>query len=239
MMMRLAVATGLLLAFTSARLWAEDALPGDGAALPRSLGEEGDPGVMPGNAPDGVPGIVHLDSDVLPPWLAELAVAAPAREAEFSLGAAVGFLDSRGADRGTWFAGVQGRLHFLKYFAAEGAITFHEDRYESGDVHVTQYPVQVSGMIYPFPEGEFRPYALAGVGWYYTRITYTGTFTGITNQTDHTFGEHAGAGLEIRLGPSTSIDADLRYIWLNPSSRVVNRSDFDYWQVTGGINFFF
>jgi len=48
-----------------------------------------------------------------------------------------------------------------------------------------------------------------------------------------------GAGLEVRLGPKTSIDADLRYIWLNPSSRVVNRSDFDYWQVTGGINLFF
>ena len=157
---------------------------------------------------------------------------------EFSLGAAVGYLDARGSDRGTWLAGAQARLHFLKYFAAEGSITFHDNRYQNGDVHVTQYPVQVSGMVYPFPDGQFRPYALAGVGWYYTRITYTGALTGIGSQTDYTFGEHVGAGLEIRLGPSTSIDAGLRYIWLNPSSRVVNRNDFDYWQATAGINFF-
>lgn len=158
---------------------------------------------------------------------------------ELSLGAAGGFLKAKHADRGTWFAGVQGRLHFLRYFAAEASITFHENRYSHGDVHVTQYPVQVSAMVYPIPDGEFRPYAVGGFGWYYTRITYTGGLSSIQNETDHTFGGHVGAGLEIRLAPRTSIEADLRYIWLNPSTNGVSSGNFDYWQVTFGANFFF
>src|SRR5881394_1427284 len=95
---------------------------------------------------------------------------APDRETEFSFGPAGGFLHARGADRGTWFAGAQARFHFLRYLAAEGSITFHENHYEGGDARVTQYPVQVSGMFYPIPDGEFRPYIVAGAGWYYTRI---------------------------------------------------------------------
>lgn len=169
-----------------------------------------------------------------------LAWEAPAgRETEFSLGPAGGYLRARGANRGTWFGGAQARLHFLRFFAAEASITFHENRFEHGAVHVTQYPVQVSGMIYPIPEGEFRPYIVGGGGWYYTRITYSGILTGISNQTEHTFGAHGGAGLEVRLGPSTSIDGDIRYIFINPSNAAVKSGDFNYWQITFGVNLFF
>lgn len=161
------------------------------------------------------------------------------RETEFSLGPAGGYLQARGADHGTWFAGAQARFHFLKYLAAEGSITFHENKYQGGDARVTQYPVQVSGMLYPIPDGQFRPYIVAGGGWYYTRITYTGTLSGISNQTEHVFGGHAGAGLEIRLSSTTSLDGDIRYIFLNPTNTQVKNGDFNYWQVTFGLNFFF
>jgi hypothetical protein len=167
------------------------------------------------------------------------AAAAPDPETEFSLGPAGGYLHARGADRGTWFAGGQARLHFLKYLAAEASITFHENRYQGGDARVTQYPVQVSGMLYPIPEGQFRPYIVAGGGWYYTRVTYTGTLSGISNQTEHVFGGHAGAGLELRLSGTSSLDADIRYIFLNPTNTQVKSGDFNYWQVTFGVNFFF
>jgi hypothetical protein len=232
--------TAFLMMAAPSYLWAETSWAGDESPWPRTLREDADPGT---NLEAGVGAdptdLAAGDSEAPSLPLALWTEPQPVLKPEFSLGAAVGFLHAKGADRGTWFAGVQGRLHFLTYFAAEASITFHENRYEHGDVHVTQYPVQLSGMFYPIPDGEFRPYVLGGGGWYYTRITYTGVFSGVSNQTDHAFGGHVGAGLEVRLGPKTSIDADLRYIWLNPSSRVVNRSDFDYWQVTGGINLFF
>jgi Outer membrane protein beta-barrel domain len=157
----------------------------------------------------------------------------------FSLGPAVGYLHARGADRGTWLAGAQARVHLLPYLAAEGSITFHENRYENGDARVTQYPVQVSGLFYPIPDAQLSPYVVGGGGWYYSRITYVGSLSGLSNQTEHTFGAHAGAGLEIRLGTSTSIDADLRYIFLHPSSSAIRSEDFNYWQATAGLNLFF
>jgi hypothetical protein len=198
-------------------------------------------GLLAGPGDDaGRPGVVDLPTslkDELPP--APAVAGAPDGEAQFSLGAAGGYLQARGADHGTWFAGAQARLHFLKYLAAEGSITFHENRYQGGDARVTQYPVQVSGMFYPIPDGQFRPYIVAGAGWYYTRITYTGSLSGISNQTEHVFGGHAGAGLELFLSPTTSLDADIRYIFLNPTNTQVKNGDFNYWQVTFGINFFF
>jgi len=162
-----------------------------------------------------------------------------AGESRFSLGAALGYLTTKGDDHGTWFAGAQARFHFAKFFAVEAMLTFHDNRYESGDVHVTQYPFQASAMLYPFPEWQIKPYVLAGFGWYYTRVSYTGAYSSISNETDHTFGGHAGLGGEIHLASTTSIDLDLRYIWINPDTAVVSSSNFDYWQLTAGINFFF
>lgn len=159
---------------------------------------------------------------------------------EFSLGPAVGYLNAKNADKGTWFAGVQARLGLLPFLAVEASITFHNNEYEHGDVDVTQYPVQITGLLYPFGEGTVRPYALAGVGWYYTRVTYSGAMELLfKDETSHTFGGHAGAGLDLRVGPTISLNADLRYIFLNPDIDGVSSGDFNYWQITGGVNFIF
>ena len=96
--------------------------------------------------------------------------------ATFSFGPTAGYLNARGADRGTWFGGVQARLHFLDCLAAEASITFHQNRYEGGDVVVTQYPVQLTAFFYIIPQGPVRPYILGGVGWNYTNMHYSGLF---------------------------------------------------------------
>jgi len=161
-------------------------------------------------------------------------------ESEFSIGPAVGFLTAHGADRGTWFAGAQARLHFLRFLAVDASMTVHVNEYEHGDITVTQYPVQVTGLLYPFPEGQVRPYALGGVGWYYTRTHYRGPFSLLyKDQTTNTVGAHLGAGVEARVGPSASLNADVRYIFLNPDVDGVKSRDFDYWQFTAGLNLFF
>lgn len=202
-------------------------------ALPRSLAED-----LPGT-PEfvSIPVETEEEAGVLPYTV--MAAGAPGPMGGFSIGPAGGYLKVKGAQRGTWFAGAQARLHFLQFFAAEASITFHENSFQGGTVHETQYPVQVSGMLYPLPDSQFQPYIVAGGGWYYTRFTYTGILSGISNQTDHVFGGHVGGGLEILLGPQTSIDADIRYIFVNPSSSQVKSGQFDYWQITFGLNLFF
>src|SRR5712671_3507460 len=77
---------------------------------------------------------------------------------QFSIGPEGGYLKARGADRGTWFAGGQARLHFTPVLALEVSGTYHQNRYEDGGIKVTQYPVQISGLIYPFPNGIVSPY---------------------------------------------------------------------------------
>jgi len=158
---------------------------------------------------------------------------------QFSIGPAGGYLHARGADRGAWFVGGQARLHFLQVLAAEVSMTFHENRYENGDIQVTQYPVQVSGMLYPFPNWIVSPYLVGGAGWYYSRVTYSGARAGTSDLTDHTFGAHGGLGADVRLGGSFTIDADFRYIFLDPSGTQVQNGHFNYWQVTFGLNLLF
>ncbi len=167
-------------------------------------------------------------------------VLADEEPASFSIGPVGGYLRARDADRGTWFGGAKARLHVLRFLAAEASITFHQNRYEDGDILVTQYPVQLTAFLYIIPVGPIRPYILGGVGWYYTRIDYRDNLDFIDDQTDHFFGVHLGAGVEIMLGKQVSIDADVRYIFVNASTeQVIKDQDFNYWQITFGLNFYF
>ncbi|HVE41331.1 MAG TPA: OmpW family outer membrane protein [Planctomycetota bacterium] len=160
--------------------------------------------------------------------------------ASFSIGPEGGYLHARDADRGTWFGGAKARLHLLRFLAAEASITFHQNHYADGDIVVTQYPVQLTAFLYIIPVGPIRPYILGGVGWYYTRTDYKDSLSAINDTTDHFFGVHLGAGAEIMLGKSASIDADVRYIFINATTQqVLEDRNFNYWQITFGLNFYF
>ena len=87
-------------------------------------------------------------SSTLPLSLSAEADPRERRGSTLSIGPSAGYLEARGADRGTWFAGVQARLHVLKFLAAEASITIHQNEYGNGDIVVTQYPVQVTGFLY-------------------------------------------------------------------------------------------
>jgi hypothetical protein len=94
-----------------------------------SLGETRIPGPELWEA-SPLPRMVSLDADSieLPRSLASDVLAAAENEPSFSIGPVAGFLNARGADHGTWFGGVQARLHFARILAAEAAITFHQNR---------------------------------------------------------------------------------------------------------------
>ena len=216
-MSSIAIATAFL-----ASLSAPAAVPdGDEIWAPSSYRALGSPAALPDPEP------------VLPSTLAD------EEGGKFSLGPAGGYLSARGADRGTWFVGAKARLRIIQILAAEASITFHQNRYENGDVLVTQYPVQLTAMLYIIPVGPIRPYLLGGVGWYYTRIDYKDSLSAINDSTEHFFGVHLGAGAELMLGKSLSLDADVRYIFVNATDQDVINRDFNYWQITFGLNFIF
>lgn len=170
---------------------------------------------------------------------------APARrmegdDNELSIGPTGGYLwAAHGDKRGNWFFGAQARLHFLRYFALEAAVSFNFDEHESGDVKVTQIPTQASLMFYPFHGREFLPYVLAGAGYYYVKLRYHNTLSAVPDENSGSFGTHAGAGAEFRYGIWASIHIDVRYVMFDPSSDVGKKGDYNYWQIGFGINFFF
>lgn len=158
----------------------------------------------------------------------------------FSIGPAAGYLRARDADEGTWFGGIQARHRFSGLFALEGSITFHQDDFFDGDVTVTQYPVQVSAILYPFPGPVLEPYVLGGAGWYYTRIDYDdAAFPGVDDDTTRMFAVHLGAGAELHLGPLASAFADFRWLFVDePGIDNSNLEDeeFDSWMLSFGLS---
>ena len=160
----------------------------------------------------------------------------------FSLGPRVGYLKTRDADRGTWLVGVQARLRILKFLGVEGAVSYHQDEFLDGDVKLHTYPVELTGLLYPFPDLAFELYGLAGVGWYYTRYTFHGALSAADDETDSLFGVHVGAGAAIDLSRRASINADFRWIFLDEpgvDNGDLDEEEFDRWQVTAGLNFGF
>jgi hypothetical protein len=157
----------------------------------------------------------------------------------FVLGPMAGFLRARGSDHGAWFGGAVARAYLFPALAAEASISVHQDRFEGGAVRITQWPVQVTGLLFPFAALPVDPYLLAGAGWYYTRVHTRGSFASFKDETDKTFGAHVGAGVELRPQGPFVIFGDVRYIWLRPTTDAVEDSDFSYWQVTLGIGFAF
>jgi opacity protein-like surface antigen len=174
-----------------------------------------------------------------------LAAAAAARSQadaiDFGIGPVGGYLKSKGADQGTWTAGLAARLRIIEYVGAEASVTFHENDHLDGNAIVSQIPVQLTAMAYPFPDWTVQPYALLGVGWYFTRIDYVDALSGLDSETDSLFGVHVGAGANIDLG-LVNLFADIRYIFLDEAG--IDNSDlqdeeYDSWQVTFGVMFGF
>ena len=156
----------------------------------------------------------------------------------FSLGGMAGYVRVRDADQGTWHAGVVARYQIHPVLAVEGSISFHTEDFADGDVQITTYPVQVTALVYPLPNLPIRPYGLIGVGWYYTRFDYASSL-GIKDETDRQFAVHVGAGGEISVGPSFTIFADFRWLFLDEpgvDNSNLSKEEFDTWMVTiGGL----
>jgi opacity protein-like surface antigen len=204
-------------------LWGGMAALGWGQDLPLSLAAEAEVGAP--EPPDLLPRTLAWEPQVGP------------TSSPCSIGPVGGYLVTRGADHGTWFGGLASRGRF-SHFALEASVTAHESEFQKGDVRETQVPIQVTAFFYPLTLAGFRPYLLGGVGWYYTRFQYRGSLSGLSDRSEGIYGIHAGAGFEVMFGPTSSFDLDARYNYFNKSDPIIDH-DFNYWQLTVGINFFF
>ncbi|OGS28638.1 MAG: hypothetical protein A2218_07475 [Elusimicrobia bacterium RIFOXYA2_FULL_53_38] len=157
----------------------------------------------------------------------------------FSIGPRLTYSTPKDADEGEWSGGAQARLHLSPGLGLESSIDYRSNDYGRFTT-IKTYPVQASLLAYLIPGAALSPFLLGGVGWYYTQIDGPAGF----NNTTSRFGLHAGAGLEIMLNKTLSLDGSYRYVWLESvTSADSNALDKTYRDkgsmITIALNFLF
>jgi opacity protein-like surface antigen len=128
------------------------------------------------------------------------------------------------AEEGQWAPGAQARLQLSSALGLEASIDYLKNDFGPLTA-VKTYPVQASLLAYIIPGGVVSPFLLGGVGWYYTQVDGPASFSDTTSR----FGLHAGAGLEVMLNKSLSLDGSYRYVWLESiGSKDANAVDKTY-----------
>ncbi|MFH1279753.1 MAG: outer membrane beta-barrel protein [Candidatus Eisenbacteria bacterium] len=126
------------------------------------------------------------------------------------VGPQVGYYKATDADEGEFMFGGALRIHLSKFFGVEGSINYRQEKYADDQVTVKSWPVMATALVYPLPV----VYGLAGGGWYNVTIDYDEDLV-LESQTDNQFGYHFGGGVELPLGQSALIVADIRYVFLD------------------------
>lgn len=145
-------------------------------------------------------------------------------EKVLSLGARASYYTPRDADKGQWSPGAQARLHLSSAVGLEASIDYLKNDFGPLTT-IKTYPVQASLLGYIIPGSVVSPFLLGGVGWYYTQVDGPAGYSNTTSR----FGLHAGAGLEIMLNKSLSLDGTYRYVWRESlASKDANALDKSY-----------
>jgi opacity protein-like surface antigen len=153
----------------------------------------------------------------------------------WTLGARIGVASAYDSDDEAFDIGAQLRVRILDWLGAEASIDVQSKQsYEHNDIDVFILPIQFSALFYPPLDWVVKPYGVAGVGFYYYDVTYSGALAAKKDKSDFRPGFHLGFGIEYAVTPSISVNSDLRFLFINGSA---SGNDFDYFQLTFGVNF--
>ena len=126
-----------------------------------------------------------------------------------AIGPQAGLIKTKDSDKTTIMSGVALRINLLG-LKAESSVYYKKEEFNNGDIKTTSYPIMLTAMLslLPIIHGE------AGIGWYNTKVEYSGLLAGLKSQTTNDVGYHIGAGVELPLG-SILLTGDIRYVFLN------------------------
>jgi opacity protein-like surface antigen len=179
--------------------------------------------------------------------LLALVLAAPPVAADgfgMDLGIHGGAVGTDGGNGSSFVGGAQARFHLFWIIGAEARASYYTDTVDLGslgDVDVENVPFQVSGMLYLIKLPKVGLYVLGGGTYSSIKVTGSNVTTG--DVTEKKWSAHAGAGLDINLSKSISLNGDLRYVFLNADSvdeafeAAVADYNGDFWAGTIGLNF--
>ncbi|MBK9375698.1 MAG: outer membrane beta-barrel protein [Holophagales bacterium] len=179
--------------------------------------------------------------------LALILVAPPVSADGFGmdLGIHGGVVGTDGGNGSSFVGGAQARFHLFWIIGAEARASYYSDSYDLGQlgsVDIENVPVQISGMLYLIKLPKVGLYILGG-GTYSSLKVNGSDVVGMGEVTDSKWSAHAGAGLDIHLSKTISLNGDVRYVFLNADSvdeafeSAVADYNGDFWAGTIGLNF--
>jgi hypothetical protein len=160
------------------------------------------------------------------------------------LGIHGGVVNTKDGEGGSFVGGAQARFHLFWIVAAEARASYYTDSYDLGQlgsVDIENIPFQVSGMIYPIKLPRVGVYLLGGGTYSNLKVKGKGVVQG--EVTEKGWSAHVGAGLDLKIGEKTTLNGDVRFVYLDASS--VNelidsaKSNYkgDFWTATIGLNY--
>ena len=176
--------------------------------------------------------------------LALAATPASADALGLDLGIHGGLVNTKDGGGGSFVGGAQARFHLFWIIAAEARASYYTDSYDLGrlgSVDIENLPFQVSGMIYPIKLPKIGIYLLGGGTYSNLKVKGTSVVTG--EVTEKGWSAHVGAGIDLKIGDKTTLNGDVRFVYLNASSvdELINSATSnyqgDFWTATIGLNY--
>jgi opacity protein-like surface antigen len=156
-----------------------------------------------------------------------------------NLGPHLGIQKAKNADA-NYLVGATLRLKLMPILGVEGDIGYRQQKYGEDVLTVRQYPVTVTGLIYPLP----IIYGGIGAGWYNTTFDYTDTYNdlGIDDETTSEFGWHLAAGVELPASPRVKLFGDVRFVFLDYKLKdlpdaVLDGAESNFYSINAGLLF--
>ena len=128
----------------------------------------------------------------------------------FYVGPLVGYNKGNNTDPTVTVSGAM-RLKIAS-FGIEGSVGYTKSKFEGADVEATNYPIMLTLQMNMLP----FIYSQAGIGWYNTKLTFSGPLKaiGMTDETESKIGYHVGVGAELPLG-NILLTGDIKYVFLD------------------------
>ena len=159
----------------------------------------------------------------------------PQIENTIGVGPHIGQYRSNDAEDGAMFFGFQARVRWGRNVGLEVALDYRDtELFDAGSVDpvtmqadVMYVPITASLMVFAPVARFLNPYAVAGIGWYYTITEYelikTSADVRELLQDDDNFvmGYHFGLGVEVPFSFNFALHADARYLFLGTEIRSI------------------
>jgi opacity protein-like surface antigen len=164
-----------------------------------------------------------------------VAPAAAKDESSLWVGGHLGVIGGYDAADPDFMIGGGARFKILPWLGVDATVDFGtRQSFQNGQIHVSQTPLEFAALLYPPVELNLHPYGMAGVGFTFTSVSYSGTLGGLNDTLEVNPLFFLGFGAEFELQDNIMLDANLRFVFTSTPAHFQGNTA-DWVQFTVGV----